>query len=108
MKILLGNLNAKVDRENIFKPTIGNVSLHQDNNDNCVRIVNFATLNNLVIKNTMFPHQHLHKYTWTSPDEKNHNKIDRILIDRRWHSSMLDVRFFRGADCDIDQYLVVA
>jgi len=27
MKILLGNFNAKVGRENIFKPTSGNVSL---------------------------------------------------------------------------------
>ena len=31
MKILLGDFNAKVWRENIFKPTIGNQSLHQDN-----------------------------------------------------------------------------
>jgi hypothetical protein len=30
MKILLGDFNGKVGRENIFKPTIGNESLHQD------------------------------------------------------------------------------
>ena len=42
-KILLGDFNAKVGRENIFKPTIGNESLHQDNNYNGVRIVNFVT-----------------------------------------------------------------
>jgi len=33
-KILLGYFNAKVGRGNIFKPTIGNYSLHQDTNDN--------------------------------------------------------------------------
>ena len=43
MKILLGDINAKVGRENIFKPTIGNEGLHQDIDDNVVRIVNFAT-----------------------------------------------------------------
>ena len=51
MKILLGDFNARVGRENIFKPTIGNESLHQDSNDNGVGIVNFATSKNLVVKN---------------------------------------------------------
>jgi len=49
MQILLGDFNAKVGRENIFKPTIGNESLHEDSNDNDVRIVNFTTSRNLVI-----------------------------------------------------------
>jgi len=43
MKILLRDFNAKVGRENIFKPTIRNESLHQDSNDNGVGVVNFAT-----------------------------------------------------------------
>ena len=63
MKILLGDFNAKVGRENIFKPTIGNESLHQDSNDNGVRIVNFGTPKNLVVKSTMFPHRNIHKFT---------------------------------------------
>ena len=107
MKILLGDFNAKVGRENIFKPTIGNESLHQDNNDNGVKTVNFAMSKNLVVKSTMFPNRDIHKHTWTSPVEKTHNQIDHILIDRRRQSSILDVRNFRGADCDTDHYLVV-
>jgi hypothetical protein len=30
------------------------------------------------------------------------------LIDRRWHSSILDVASFRGADFDTYYYLIVA
>jgi len=39
-------------------------------------------------------------YTWSSPDGKTHNHFDHILIDRRWHSSILDVRSFREGNCD--------
>jgi len=40
MKSLLGNCNAKVGRENIFNPTIGNESLHRDSNADVARVVN--------------------------------------------------------------------
>jgi predicted DNA-binding protein YlxM (UPF0122 family) len=40
MKILLGDFKAKVEKEDIFKPT--NESLHEISNDNGSRIVNFA------------------------------------------------------------------
>ena len=83
MKILLGDFNAKVGRENISKPTIGNESLHQDSNDNGVRIVPFGTSKSLVEKSTMFPHRNIHTCTWTSPDGQTHNQIDHILICRR-------------------------
>jgi hypothetical protein len=106
MKILLGDFNAKAGREDIFKPTIGNESLHETSNDNGVTVVNFATSNNLVVKRTMFPHRKIHKYTCTSPDGKTHNQIDHGLVDRRRQSSLLDVRSFRGANCNTDHYLV--
>jgi hypothetical protein len=108
MKIVFGYFSAKVWREDIFKPTIGNESLHETSNDNGVRVVNVSTSKNLVVKSTMFPHRKIHKYTWTSPDGKTHNQIDHVLVDRRQQSSTLDVRSFRGADCNIDHYLVAA
>jgi hypothetical protein len=107
-KILLRDFSTKIGREDIFKPTIGNESLHEISNDNGVRIVNFATSKNLIVKSIMFPHHNIHKYTWTSPDGKTHNQIDHLLIDRRKHSSVLDVLSFRAADCDTNHYLVVA
>ena len=62
MKIQL-DFTAKVMRENIFEPTIGNESVHQDSNDNGVTVVIFATSKNLVVKITMFPRLNIHKYT---------------------------------------------
>jgi hypothetical protein len=37
-KILLGDFNVKLRREDIFKPTVGNKSLHESSNDNGVRV----------------------------------------------------------------------
>jgi hypothetical protein len=78
MKILLGYFNAKLGRKDIFKPTTGNMSLHQDSNSG-VRIVNFATPKNLAVTSKMFPHQNIHKYTWTSPHGKTHNQISHTV-----------------------------
>ena len=61
-----------------------------------------------MVKSTKFPHRNIHKYTWISADGNTHNQIDYVLIGRRWHSSILDVRSFRGAECDTDHYLVIA
>jgi hypothetical protein len=43
-----------------------------------------------------------------SPDGKTHSQIDHILIDWRWLPRILDVGWFRGADCHTDHYLMVA
>jgi len=37
----------------------------------------------------MFLNQNIFKYTYTSPDGKNHIKTDHILIDMRQHSNFL-------------------
>jgi hypothetical protein len=62
MHILLGDFNPKVGREDIFKLTIGNESLHEISNDNGVRVINFATSKNLIVKSTIFPHRIILKY----------------------------------------------
>jgi len=52
----------------------------------------FCGVKNLVVKSTMFLHCNIYKYIWTSPDGKTHNQIDHRWIDRRWYSSIHDVR----------------
>ena len=104
-KILLRDFNANKGRDDTFKPKIGNDSLHQHSKNIGVRIVNFATPK-IELQTALFSTPK-HEYIWTSPDGKTHNQIDYILIGRRWQSSTLDVRSFRGAHCDTDHCLVV-
>jgi exonuclease III len=93
-KILLADFNAKVGREDIFKPIIGNKSLHEANNNNRVKVVNFVTSKNLIVKSITFPHCDIHKHAWTSPDGVTHNQIDHVLINKKRHSNILDVCSF--------------
>jgi hypothetical protein len=82
MKILL-DFSEKTEREDTFKPAIGNKSLHEISNYNGIRVLKFATLESLIVKGTMFSHHSIHKCTWTSPDGKMQSHIGLILICRR-------------------------
>jgi hypothetical protein len=108
IKILFVDFNAKLWKKVIFKPTTGNDSLHKISKDNGVRIINFATPKIRVVKSTMFQRRKIHKHTWTSPDWETYNKMNINI-----HRCELVLEYtrctnFRGADCDIDHYLVVA
>ena len=107
MKILLGEFNAKVEREDIFKPTIGNESLHQHSNDNGVRIINFATPKIYLLRAHCSRTETFVNTIRPLLLGRFNNQIDHILIDRRWFSSIQNVQSFRGADCDTYHYLVV-
>jgi hypothetical protein len=60
MKILLGDFNAKVGREDLFKQTLETI-LHEISNENGVGVVNSAISKNLVVKSTMFTHRNFQK-----------------------------------------------
>jgi hypothetical protein len=70
MKILFGDFSANVGREDILKQTIGNKSSHKISIGNGIKVVNFATSEDLVVKSAMLSHRNIHKYTWTSPEGK--------------------------------------
>jgi hypothetical protein len=78
INILVGDFNAKMGREDTFKPTIGNESLYETSNDIGARVAKFATSKNLVVMRTMFPH---HKTLVLPPDGKTYNQTDHIKIE---------------------------
>jgi hypothetical protein len=101
MKILLGDFYAKIGRQDIFKPTIGNERLHKISNDNGIRVVNFVMSKNLIVRNTMVTHRKIPKFTWSSPDGKTHSQIDYILIDRR------GIQVYLISDCSEQQIVTL-
>jgi hypothetical protein len=74
-KILLGDFNAEVYGEEMFKSRIGSESLHEICYDNGVRVVNFATSENLFVTSITFPHCNINKLIWTSPDGKTQIRL---------------------------------
>jgi hypothetical protein len=56
----------------------------------------------------MYPHRNFYKYIWTYPDGRTYNQTDHILIERKQHTSISDVRSFRRIYCDTDHCLVVS
>jgi hypothetical protein len=107
-KIIIGDMNDKVGKEQIYSPVIGKHSLHEMSNDNGMRLINFASSRNMIIGSTMFEHKDIHKRTWQSPDGNMFNQIDHILIDVRHCSDLRDVRSYKGANIDSDHYLIIS
>ena len=108
MKILMGDLNAKVGTDNTNRDLIMGKHSTGEQNENGELLAEFCTFNDLVIGGTLFPHKSIHKTTWTSPDGKTENQIDHITIGRKWRRSLRDIRVKRGADAASDHHLVVA
>jgi len=107
-KIILGDFNAKVGREDVFRPTIGRENLHEESNDNGVRLVTLATSKEMVISSTCYSHKNIHKQTWTSPGGTTHNQIDHVVVDNQIKHWIQDVRSCREVGSHSDHFLVRA
>ena len=106
VKIVIGDMNAQVGREAMYRPVIGPNSLHIASNDNGQRCVNFAASRGMVVRSTFFPRKDIHKATWRSPNQRTQNQIDHVLIDGKFFSDIINVRTYRSANIDSDHYLV--
>jgi endonuclease/exonuclease/phosphatase family metal-dependent hydrolase len=106
--IVMGDFNAKVGKEKSNGLVAGKYTLHNETNDNGLRLCQLAEMNNLLISSTKYEHKKIHMGTWKDPANKIVNQIDHILICKRRASTIQDVRTLRGPNCDSDHYLVRA
>lgn len=66
--------------------------------ENGESILGSCEMNGLVVCNTIFSQKDIHKYTWLSPDKRTENKINNIMINKRWRRSVIDARTYIVAD----------
>jgi endonuclease/exonuclease/phosphatase family metal-dependent hydrolase len=106
--ITLGDFNAKLGKEQIYRDTIGRHSLHETTSNNGFRLVQYATTNNFKVLSTWYPRKDIHKGTWKIPGTEDTNQIDHILVSKRWATDIENIRTYRGANSDSDHFLVGA
>ncbi|GFO39978.1 craniofacial development protein 2-like [Plakobranchus ocellatus] len=99
----MGNFNAKVGDErveDVVGPNgIGTVNEHES------RLIEWCQTNDFTITNTWYQNHFKRQWTWKSPNDRSRNKIDYILIQKRFlykTSSSLP-----GADCGSDHIPVI-
>ena len=89
--ILMGDLNAKIGRDNIgYEEVMGQYRLGVMN-DNGERLADLCALNKLVLHGSLFPHRKIHKAMWLSPDQSIANQIDQFCISKKFRRSLEDV-----------------
>jgi len=107
MLIVIGDMNARVGNNNTGRERyIGPHGCGSINN-NGERLCHLCEENLLVVGGTLFQHKTIHKLTWTSPDGRTSSQIDHIIINKKWRTSLQDVKARRGADIGSDHTLLV-
>lgn len=107
--ILMGDFNAKVggnSHEN-WPEVVGKYGLGTSN-ERGNNLLQFCSINNLVITNTIFRHKNKRRATWLSPDGATFNQIDYIIVKDSLRTKITNSRAFHSADVYTDHFLVIA
>ena len=104
--ILLGDFNAKIDRENFIATVAGKYTLHEVTSENGKWLGQLAARNNMIIKRICFENKAIRKGTWMCPGTDVVDQMDHVIINKRHASSITDVRSRHGPSCNSDHFLV--
>ena len=84
-----GDRNAKVGRDACGNwQGICGPFCNDDTNERGLRLLEFATFNDLVLANTFGHHKASRRWTWHSPNGQHHKQIDYILVRKRFRSGV--------------------
>ena len=105
IKIIMGDFNAKVGDERV-EDVVGPCGLGTLN-ERGSRLIDWCEMNNFFITNTWFENHHRRQWTWMSPGDRIRNKIDYILVQKRYRNAVKTSKSLPGADCDSDHIPVM-
>ena len=82
---------------------------NDDTNERGLKLLEFATFNDLVLANKFSHHKAFRRWTWHSPNGQHHNQIDYIIVRKRFRSgvNIARTRSFPGADIGSDHDLLL-
>lgn len=90
--LVMGDFNAKIGSNNVDVEIFMGQHGLDNMNGNGEILANFSDSKEMVIGGTIFPYKPSHKVTRRSPDVSTEKQIDHITINRRWKSSLQDVK----------------
>ncbi|CAM4833486.1 unnamed protein product [Rotaria magnacalcarata] len=98
MLLIIGDFNARVGQEQ-HRTSSSVVGPHAVDtiNDNGEHLVDFCSINNLIMCNTFFQHKSVHQKSWMHPGSKTWHMLDYTLVNKKFRSSIEDVRVHRTA-----------
>jgi len=79
----MGDMSAKLGKEEVFSQVIGCHSLHNSTIENGEMVAHYAINNSMFVISTNFQHKKIHIGTWTSPDHQTVNQIDRVMVSKK-------------------------
>jgi hypothetical protein len=98
MIMIMGDFNARVSKQQNLttKNVIGPYAVDKIN-ENGQRLVDFCSQNDLIVANTFYQHKLVHQMTWKHPGNKKWHMLDYTLVNKKFRSSVEDVRVLRNA-----------
>ena len=108
--LVQGDWKAKVGKDSCGNwQVIWGRFCNDDTNERGLRLLEFAIFHDLLFANTFGHHKASRRWTWQSPIGQHHNKIEYILVRKRFRSgvNIARTRSFLGADIGSDHDLLM-
>ncbi|GFN89868.1 craniofacial development protein 2-like protein [Plakobranchus ocellatus] len=101
----MGDFNAKVGDERV-EDVVGPSGIGIVN-ERGSRLIEWCQVNDFTITNSWYQNYPRRQWTWKSPGERSRNKIDYILIQKKFRNAVKTSKSLPGADYDSDHIPVM-